>query len=73
MGILTAPLRAFLFLAEEIADRAYQSVYGEEAIRAALEALYADLREDRIDEAEFERRESELIARLRRGKGGTTS
>ena len=64
MGLVTAPLSAFLFLAREIADRVERALYGEEELRAALQTLHCEWENGEVDEIEFAKRETDLARRL---------
>ena len=64
MGILTAPLRGLLLVFEEIAERAEQTLYDEEGVRAELTALYHDLQAGTLSEEAFALREMGLVGRL---------
>lgn len=64
MGLLSAPFRGLLRVFEEVADRADEELYGEDAIKAELADLYMRLEAGTITEEEFEQREAELVQRL---------
>ena len=64
IGFLTAPFRGLLAVFEEIAERAEQELYNEDAVRIELTNLYLSLEAGTLSEEEFDRREAELVARL---------
>jgi hypothetical protein len=64
MGLLTAPFRGLLAVFEEIADRAEQELYNDDAVRAELAELYLRLEAGTLSEKEFSRQEAQLVQRL---------
>lgn len=60
MGIM----RGLMSLCEELARRAEDELYDEEGAKSELVALHKSLESGALDEAEFERREAELLTRL---------
>ena len=64
MGLLTAPFRGLLWVFEEVAKRAEQELYDEDAVKAELTDLYMKLEAGSITEDEFGRQEAELVKRL---------
>lgn len=64
MGIFSAPFRGLVRVFEEIADRAEQELYNEDAVKAELMAIYKQLEAGTMSEEEFEKREAELVERL---------
>ncbi|HUU01256.1 MAG TPA: gas vesicle protein GvpG [Myxococcota bacterium] len=79
MGLLSAPFRGLLRVFEEVADRADQELYNEDAVKAELTDIYMQIEAGSLTEDEFNRRETELVNRLeeiwehkkRRGRLGT--
>jgi gas vesicle protein GvpG len=66
-GLLTlplAPVRATVWLAEQIAEQAENELYDEGAIRAGLLELEAAREAGELDEEEIAEAEEALIARL---------
>ncbi|MFD9723007.1 gas vesicle protein GvpG [Streptomyces sp. NPDC059072] len=66
-ALLTAPLapvRAVVWVAQRIADRADEEYYDPAPVWAALAELEARLRRGEIDQDAFERAEDELLDRL---------
>ncbi|WP_030197328.1 gas vesicle protein GvpG [Streptomyces sp. NRRL S-87] len=71
MGLLTgllgaplAPVRAAVWVAQQLEEQAARVYYDPAPVRAALADLDRRLRAGEIDEAEFERLEAELLDRL---------
>jgi hypothetical protein len=64
MGLLSTPFRGLLRVFEEVADRAEQELYNEDAVRADLTDIYMKLEAESLTEGEFARREAELVERL---------
>ena len=64
MGLLTAPFRGLLRVFEEVADRAEQELYDDDAVKAELTELYFSVENGSLSEKQFERREAELVQRL---------
>ena len=64
MGLLSAPFRGLLWIFEEVAKRAEQELYDEDAVKAELMDLYMKLEAGSITEEEFGRQEAELVKRL---------
>ncbi|MGP4000862.1 gas vesicle protein GvpG [Streptomyces sp. 8N706] len=71
MGILTqiltlpvAPVRGVGWVVNRVVDAAEQQYYDPAAVEKELAELEKSLLEGRIDEAEFDRREDELLDRL---------
>ena len=64
MGLVTAPFRGLLWVFEEIAERAEKELYDEDAVKAELMEIYRKLEAGSLSEAEFNRREAELVERL---------
>ncbi|MFJ5550310.1 gas vesicle protein GvpG [Streptomyces sp. NPDC093225] len=71
MGLLTgllgaplAPVRAVVWVAQQVAEQAEREFYDPAPVWAALADLDRQLRSGEIDDAEFERREGELLDRL---------
>lgn len=60
MGIM----RGLMLLCEEIAQRAEDELYDEDGTRNELVSLHKGLEAGALSEAEFERRERELLQRL---------
>ncbi|MFF4011311.1 gas vesicle protein GvpG [Streptomyces sp. NPDC001717] len=66
-ALLTAPLapvRAVVWVAQRIADRADEEYYDPAPVWAALAELEARLRRGEIDQDAFDRAEDELLDRL---------
>jgi len=64
-GLLLAPLRGLLWVAEKIHDAAEEERAGEaDAITEELRQLYMMLEAKQIAEADFDARERELLDRL---------
>jgi hypothetical protein len=57
-------LRGLIWIFEIVVDRAEQLLHDEDAVKAELAALYDELEKGTVDEAEFARREAELVLRL---------
>jgi gas vesicle protein GvpG len=71
-GLLTlplAPLRATVWLAEQIAEQAENELYDEGAIRAGLLELEAAREAGELDEQDIAEAEDALIARLMMMRG----
>ncbi|NGN66108.1 gas vesicle protein [Streptomyces sp. A7024] len=75
MGLLSellklpaAPVRGPLWVLRQVASHAEREFYNPAAIQRELADLERRLLADEIDEEEFERREGELLARLREGQ-----
>ena len=71
MGLLTglltfplAPVRATVWVAEQVLEAAEREYYDPAPVRRALTELEQDLLAGRIDEDEYDRREDELLDRL---------
>ncbi|PAZ15201.1 gas vesicle protein [Streptomyces sp. SA15] len=71
MGLLTgilalplAPLRTTLWAAEQVLNAAEAEYYDPAPVQRALVELERALLDGRIDEAEYDRREDELLDRL---------
>lgn len=64
MGLLSIPFRGMIRVFEEVAKRAEEEIYNEDAVKAELTDLYMKLEAHEITEEEFERREAELVQRL---------
>ena len=71
MGLLTglltfplAPVRATVWVAEQVLVAAEREYYDPAPVRRALTALEQELLAGRIDEDEYDRRENELLDRL---------
>lgn len=64
MSFFSAPIRGLIRVFEEIADRAEQELYNEDAVKAELMAIYKQLESGTMSEEEFEKREAELVERL---------
>ncbi|GLX21658.1 MULTISPECIES: gas vesicle protein GvpG [Streptomyces] len=71
MGLLTslvtaplAPVRAVMWVAQRIADKAEAEYYDPAPVWAALAELDGRLRRGEIDPADFDRAEEELLDRL---------
>lgn len=64
MGLLSIPFRGMIRVFEEVAKRAEEEIYNEDAVKAELTDLYMKLEAGGITEEEFERREAELVQRL---------
>jgi hypothetical protein len=66
-GLLTlplAPVRGVGWVVERLADAAAQEYYDTSDVRARLARLESDLLAGRISEAEFDRREDDLLDEL---------
>ncbi|MEU1071119.1 MULTISPECIES: gas vesicle protein GvpG [unclassified Streptomyces] len=59
-----APVRGTFWVLEQVVSQAEQQYYDPSAIRNELAALEEKLMAGEIDEAEFDRREDELLDRL---------
>ncbi|MFK8910052.1 gas vesicle protein GvpG [Streptomyces sp. YS-3] len=59
-----APVRGTFWVLEQVVAQAEQQYYDPSAIRNELAALEEKLMAGEIDEAEFDRREDELLDRL---------
>ncbi|HYU32472.1 MAG TPA: gas vesicle protein GvpG [Thermoanaerobaculia bacterium] len=64
MGLLTLPFRGLLSIFEEVAERAEEEMYDEEAVMAQLTEIYKMLEAGSLSEEEFGVREAELVERL---------
>ncbi|MFE9634095.1 gas vesicle protein GvpG [Streptomyces sp. NPDC006463] len=71
MGLLTqlltaplAPVRAVVWVAERVVDKANEEYYDPAPVRAALADLEGQLLRGEIDQATFDRAEDELLDRL---------
>ncbi|MFD6415042.1 gas vesicle protein GvpG [Streptomyces sp. NPDC060194] len=71
MGLFTqlatlplAPVRGALWVTGQLVDTAERQYYDPAPVKRELVALERELVEGRIDEAEFDRREDELLDRL---------
>lgn len=64
MGILNAPLRGLLRIFEEVAERAEEELFGEDAVMRELTELNRSFEAGSLPEEEFARREAELVQRL---------
>lgn len=64
MGLLSTPLNGLLRIFEEVADRAEQEIFNEDAVKAELMSLHASLEAGTISEEEFEEKELMLVERL---------
>lgn len=64
MSFLSFPLRGLLRVFEEVAERAEDELYNEDAVMAELTELYKKLEAGALNEDEFNERESELVERL---------
>ncbi|OII67914.1 MULTISPECIES: gas vesicle protein GvpG [unclassified Streptomyces] len=62
-----APLRGTAWVLREVAAEAERQYYDPAVVHRELGALAARLEAGEIDEAEFDRREDELLARLEKG------
>jgi hypothetical protein len=74
MGLITevlllpfAPVRGSAWVIEQVLHEAERLYYDPAAVRAELARLEEQLEAGEIDEAEFDRREDELLDRLERG------
>ncbi len=69
--LLAAPVRGLMFVLKEIAKSVEAEREAEErAVMSELTELHRQLDADRMAEAEFDARESELLTRLERLRGG---
>ncbi|MGC0328623.1 hypothetical protein RKD23_001613 [Streptomyces sp. SAI-170] len=73
MGLITevlllpfAPVRGSAWVIEQVLHEAERLYYDPAAVRAELARLEEQLEAGEIDEAEFDRREDELLDRLER-------
>lgn len=71
MGLITqiltlplAPVRGTVWVLDQLVLTAENEYYDPEPVRAELARLEQELLDGRIDEAEFDRREDELLDRL---------
>lgn len=64
MGILSTPLRGLLRVFEEVAAKAEQEMFDDQAVKVELMALHASLEAGNISEEAFEAKELELVERL---------
>jgi hypothetical protein len=64
MSFLSFPFRGLLRVFEEVAERAEDELYNEDAIMAELTELYKSLEAGLLSEEEFGERETELVQRL---------
>ena len=64
MRLLTWPIDGLFYIFEEVARQVEAALYDEDALQAELKSLYARLEAGEVSEEEFERRESDLAARL---------
>jgi hypothetical protein len=62
--ILLAPLKAVVWLGKKINDVSEKELYDEGGIKEELMALQLRFELDEISEQEYDRRETELLARL---------
>ena len=64
MSLVTLPFRGLLRVFEEIADRAEQELYDEDAVKAELMELYRKLEAGSLSEEDFAQHEARLVERL---------
>ena len=64
MGLLNVLFLGLPSVFAEIAERAEQELYSDDAVRAELTELYHRLEAKTLSEEEFGRREAELVQRL---------
>lgn len=64
MGLLNAPVQALMFIFREITRIAEEELNDDGPVRDELTDLYKCLEGNSISEAEFDRREADLVARL---------
>lgn len=64
MGLLNAPVQALMFIFREITKIAEDELNDDGPVRDELTDLYKRLEGSSISEEEFDRRETELVARL---------
>lgn len=75
MSFLTFPFRGLLRVFEEVAERAEDELYNEDAVMAELTELYKQLEAGALSEEEFNEHEAELVEKLeaieehKRGRG----
>ncbi|MFE7775225.1 gas vesicle protein GvpG [Streptomyces sp. NPDC057445] len=62
-----APVRGTLWVLRQVADEAERQYYDPSAVTRELALLEEQLEAGEIDEAEFDRREDELLDRLEKG------
>jgi hypothetical protein len=68
--LLLAPVRGLMFVLREVARQAEEEQANEErALMAELAALHRALEAGEVTEAQFDRREGELLTRLDRLRG----
>ncbi|MFH7596385.1 gas vesicle protein GvpG [Streptomyces racemochromogenes] len=63
-----APLRGTWWVLEQVVAQAERQYHDPAAVRRELAALVAALEAGEMEEAEFDRREDELLARLASGR-----
>lgn len=63
-SLILAPVKGVVWLARKIQEQAEAEMYDEPGVRQALHALYEQLDNGDISEAEFEEREEDLVDRL---------
>ena len=64
--ILLSPVKFLRFIAKSLGEEAMKEVLDEDGARKELREIYSLLESSKISEAEFDRRESDLIDRLER-------
>ena len=72
IGLLTlplAPVRGVAWISDQVVQEANRQLFDPELIYAELDAIQAAREEERIDPAEADRREEELLQRLMATEG----
>jgi hypothetical protein len=64
MGILSSPFRGMMRVFKEVAQRAEDELYNEDAVKAELMEMYRQLEAGSLSEVAFAHREEELVERL---------
>jgi hypothetical protein len=64
MGLLSAPAHGLLFIFREITNLAEEELTNDGPVRNEMTDLYRCLEDKAISEADFYRREAELVERL---------
>jgi len=64
--ILLSPVKFLHFIAKSLGEEAMKEILDEDGARKELREIYRLLESSKISEAEFDRRESDLIGRLER-------
>jgi hypothetical protein len=74
LGLLTlplAPVRGVAWISDQVVQEANRQLFDPETIYAELDAIQAGREEGRIDPADADRREEELLQRLMAASEGS--